>query len=76
MRYVYLGLVIVVTAVVLLFTIQNLAAVKVSFLTRSLSLPLSLLVFLAYLLGMMTGGMLWNLLAGWVRGARGNRAPR
>lgn len=75
MRYFYMGLVVVFTAAVLLFNIQNMYTVTVSFLTLSLKLPVSLIVILAYLLGMATGGALLTLLRSWVRGARRRPSP-
>lgn len=70
MRYVYIALVVVFTALVLLFNIQNLQVVTVEFLAWSVSLPVSLIVILTYLLGMATGGALLTLLRSWVKGAR------
>jgi hypothetical protein len=35
----------------------------------SITLPLSLLVFLIYVLGMLTGGFMLSLLRSWARGA-------
>lgn len=69
MRYVYIGLIIVVTAVVLMFKIQNLTSVTVSLFSMSLTMPVSLLVIGIYLLGMLTGSTLWSLLRGWMQGA-------
>jgi uncharacterized integral membrane protein len=70
MRYVYIALIVVVTAAVLLFKIQNLDVVTVSFLTLSFSMPVSLLVVTIYVLGMLTGGTLWSLLRGWLAKAQ------
>jgi lipopolysaccharide assembly protein A len=69
MRYVYFVLIILVTAAVLLFTIQNLQAITVSFWTMSLRLPVSILVILVYILGMFTGGIMLSLLRSWLKGA-------
>lgn len=52
------------------FKFQNLDMVTVVFLNSSLSLPLSLLLFLVYVLGMLTGGSLFGLIKSWVQGAR------
>lgn len=57
MRYLYIALIVIITAAVLTFKIQNISTVTVSFLTASLTLPLSLLVFGVYFLGMFTGGL-------------------
>ncbi|HRD89359.1 MAG: DUF1049 domain-containing protein [Candidatus Accumulibacter sp.] len=70
MRYVYIGLVVVATAIVLLFKVQNLTAVTVSLLGMSMTMPIFLLVIGIYLLGMLTGSSLLALLRGWVRNAR------
>lgn len=70
MRFVYMGLIILVTAAVLLFKVQNLSSVTISLLNMSLTMPVSLLIFGVYLLGMVTGSTLWSLLRGWFSGAR------
>ncbi|MCX8105718.1 MAG: hypothetical protein N3D80_07615 [Ignavibacterium album] len=56
MRYVYLTLIVIITIAVLLFKFQNLESVTVSFLSMSITLPTSILVFVVYILGMLTGG--------------------
>jgi lipopolysaccharide assembly protein A len=68
-KYVYM--VVAFTAIVLLFKFQNLDSVTVSLFSASLTLPLSVLVFGVYALGMLTGGFVVSLLKSWVRGARG-----
>lgn len=70
MRYVYLALILLVTTAVLTFKIQNLDSVTVSFLSVSATMPVSLLVVLVYVLGMMSGGFVVKLVRGWVEGAR------
>jgi len=70
MRYVYIGLIIIVTAVVLLFKVQNFTSATVSLFSMSLTMPVSLLVIGVYLLGMLTGSALWSLLRGWMHGAK------
>jgi putative membrane protein len=69
MRYVYISLIVVVTAIVLLFKIQNFEAVTVSLLGASMTLPTSVLIIVVYTLGMVSGSALLGLLRGWVRGA-------
>lgn len=69
MRYVYLTLIIALTAAVLLFKFQNLDLVTVSFLNASLTLPISIMVMLVYVLGMLTGGFLVALVRGWIHEA-------
>jgi putative membrane protein len=70
-RYVYIGLIVAFTALVLLFKVQNLETVTVSLFSASLSLPVSVLLLGIYLLGMFTGGFLLALLRSWIGGARG-----
>ena len=69
MRFVYLSLIILVTVVVLVFKVQNLTSVTISLFSMSLTLPVSLLIFGVYVLGMLTGSALWSLLRGWLHGA-------
>lgn len=71
MRYVYIGLMIVALAVVILFKVQNLTSVTITLLGMSATMSVSVLVFVVYLLGMLTGGMLWSLLRRSIRGASG-----
>ena len=70
-RYVYIGLIVAVTALVLLFKVQNLETVTVSLFSASISLPVSVLIVGIYLLGMFTGGFVVDLLRSWIGGARG-----
>jgi lipopolysaccharide assembly protein A len=72
-RYVYIGLIVAFTALVLLFKVQNLETVTVSLFSASISLPVSILVVGVYLLGMFTGGFVVALLRSWIGGARGRR---
>jgi uncharacterized integral membrane protein len=69
MRYVYIALIAIFTAIIILFKFQNLETVTVSLFSASLALPVSVLVLLIYVLGMLTGGLLLALLRSWVRGA-------
>jgi uncharacterized integral membrane protein len=70
MRYVYFALIVLLTVMVLLFKFQNLTSVTVSLLGMSATLPVSTLVILVYLLGMVTGSALFGLVRSWIRGAR------
>jgi putative membrane protein len=69
MRYLYIALVVLATAAVLLFKIQNLDTVTVSFLTLSVTMPVSVTLILVYVLGMVSGGALVNVLRSWFQGA-------
>ncbi len=57
MRYLYIGLVAIITLSILTFKAQNISTVTISFLSASLTLPLSLLVIGVYFLGMFTGAL-------------------
>ena len=70
MSYLYIALIIAFTAIVLLFKVQNLETVTVTLFSSSVTLPVSVLIFLVYILGMTTGGSLLALLRSWIRGAR------
>lgn len=52
---------LIITALVLILFVQNIAVVEVRFLTWSLSLPLALLLVVIYLLGMVSGQSLVGL---------------
>ncbi len=62
MRYLYGAVIVLLTVAVLVFMGQNINSVSVSFLTLRLTMPLFLVVVLAYVLGMVTGGSLVGLL--------------
>lgn len=62
MRWLHLAVVVVFAAAILIFIAQNLELVTMSFLGFSARTPLAILVALAYILGMATGGSLWALL--------------
>jgi len=70
MRTVYIGLVVLLTAAVLLFKVQNLESVTVSFLTMTLTLPLSVAIVVVYFLGMVSGGALIAAVRSLVQRAR------
>jgi lipopolysaccharide assembly protein A len=68
-RYLYIALIVIFTALVILFKFQNLETATVSLFSMSVTLPVSLLVFAIYVLGMFTGGFMLSLLRSWARGA-------
>lgn len=76
MRYLYLALIIVITLAVVAFTVQNIHSATVSFLTLSVTLPLSLLILGVYLLGMLTGSMVVSAVRSWVHAATKPPAPK
>ena len=69
MRFVYMALIVLFTGLVILFKVQNLEAVTITLFSASVTLPVSVLVLLIYVLGMLTGGFLLTLLRTWVHGA-------
>ena len=58
MRYVVAAISILLFLLVLIFSIQNLASVDVAFLRWSISMPKVFLILGTYVLGMLTG---WGL---------------
>jgi uncharacterized integral membrane protein len=70
MRYVYIVLIATFVAIITLFKIQNLDTVTVSLLGASVTLPVSVLVLLIYVLGALTGGTLVALIRTWFQGAK------
>jgi len=69
MRFVYIALIVVFTAIVIAFKVQNLESVTVSLASMSVTMPVSILVLIVYVLGMLSGGFLVKLLRSWARGA-------
>ena len=70
MRWFYLAIVIVFVAALIIFVFQNAQSVDVSFLALGATLPLAILVLVAYVLGALTGGSLYALLRRSVAGSR------
>ena len=70
MRWVYLAVIILFALATIIFAVQNLEIVTVSFLGFKAGLRLALLVALAYLLGAATGGSLFALLRRSYEGSR------
>lgn len=68
-RYLYITLIVIFTLIVILFKFQNLDSVTVTFFTASITLPISVLIFIVYVLGMFTGGFLISLLKTWIKAA-------
>ena len=70
MRWIYLAIVVVFVAALIIFIFQNTASVDVSFLSLGATLPLAILVLVAYVLGALSGGGLYALLRRSVAGSR------
>jgi uncharacterized integral membrane protein len=73
MRWVYLTVVVVFVAATIIFVVQNVEAVTMSFLGLSVRAPLAVLAAVAYVLGTVTGGSLFALLRRSVQGSRASR---
>jgi len=73
MRWVYLTVVVLLAAATIIFVVQNVEVVTMSFLGLSVRAPLAVLAAVAYVLGTLTGGSLYALLR---KSVQGSRAPR
>lgn len=73
MRWVYLTVVVLFAAATIIFVVQNVEVVTMSFLGLSVRAPLAVLAAVAYVLGTLTGGSLYALLR---KSVQGTRAPR
>jgi uncharacterized integral membrane protein len=62
MRWIHLSVVMLFVAFTLVFSVQNLEIVTMSFLSFNVRAPLALIIAVFYLLGMATGSSLWALL--------------
>lgn len=62
MRWFHTIVIVALIAVTLIFAIQNLQSVTVSFVNLKVSSPLAVLIALVYVLGMFTGGSAWALI--------------
>jgi uncharacterized integral membrane protein len=73
MRWFYIAVIVAITAVVLLFKVQNFDSATITLLSMSFTMPVSVLVIGVYVLGMFTGGAVMRLLR---TAAEGARRPR
>ncbi len=62
MRWVNIGVIAALVAAILIFALQNLESVTMSFLGFRISAPLAVVAVVLYLLGMATGGSVWALM--------------
>ncbi len=70
MRYVYIALIVLFTMLVLTFKVQNVESATLVLLSMRITLPVSIIVLLVYILGMLSGGFVLQLVRMWVRKAR------
>lgn len=77
MGWVHISVITAVGVVLLVFVLQNLQSVTVSFLSLHFAAPLALVTALAYALGMLTGGSAWALVRWALKGtsARAESPP-
>jgi lipopolysaccharide assembly protein A len=69
MRFVYMALIAILVSIVVLFKFQNLESATVSLFSMSITMPMSVLVFLIYVLGVLTGGFVLATMRTLVSGA-------
>jgi uncharacterized integral membrane protein len=62
MRYIKGGVAVIVLALIVIFSVQNLEAIEVSFLSWSMTVPKFLVIIGNYVLGMITGAWLFDFL--------------
>jgi uncharacterized integral membrane protein len=62
MRWIYLAVILLFAIATLIFALQNIEAVTMSFLSFEIRAPLAVLTIVVYLLGALTGGSLLALL--------------
>ena len=70
MRWLHITVVAVLAIAFLIFALQNLQSVTVTFLGISFTWPLAILFIVVYLLGMATGGGAWSLIRWAWQGSR------
>jgi len=70
MRWIYLTVIILFAVIILIFALQNLQTVTVSFLGLSVRAPITILTIVAYVLGAVTGGSLYALLRKSIQASR------
>jgi uncharacterized integral membrane protein len=73
-RYLSIAIIVLFAALVGLFTLQNMEDATLTFLSVSVAAPISLLVFLVYILGMVTGWLVVGVLRKAVEDSRKNDA--
>jgi lipopolysaccharide assembly protein A len=73
MRWIHLTVIGVFVAATILFGIQNLQVVTISFLGFGVRAPLAILAAIFYVLGAATGGSLYALLRKSIRASRAGR---
>jgi uncharacterized integral membrane protein len=70
MRWFYTAVIAILVAAMLIFAVQNLQSVTISFLGMRMSAPLAFFITVIYLLGMATGGSAWALMRWAIEGSK------
>lgn len=70
MRWFYLAVIILFAVATVIFVLQNFETITVSFLNFAVSIPVAVMVVVAYVLGAATGGSLSALLRRSYEGSR------
>ena len=70
MRWIYLGLIVLFAVATLIFAMQNLEVITMSFLGFKIRAPLALLTVVVYVLGAVTGSSLLAFLRWSYEGSR------
>ena len=73
MKFAYIVVIALITVAVMLLKYQGVDQVTVSFLAQSVVVPIAVLVFVVYILGIVAGGALFVLLRSQVRRAAPKR---
>jgi uncharacterized integral membrane protein len=72
-RWIHLAIVVVFVTATIIFAVQNLQVVTITFLGSGIRAPIALLTTGVYVLGAITGGSLFALIQRSVKGARSAR---
>lgn len=75
MRWVYIGIIVLFALIVLIFALQNLQTVRLSFLGFAMTAPVAIVVIAVYLLGMATGSGLFAIIKRSIAGSRTHEKP-
>lgn len=70
MRWIYLVIIVLFVAAIIIFAVQNIEVVTMSFLGLKVRAPLAVQIAVVYLLGAATGGSLFGLLRRSYEGSR------
>ena len=71
MRWIYMAAIVLFVVAVLIFALQNLKSVTVSYLGSRIRAPLAVLAIVIYVLGAVTGGSVLALLRRSYQGSKG-----